>query len=102
MTPSRPFGRIFRDLEDLENPLFPAGRRQPHEEIPWPQFKEDEIIFLLMEHFSSLRFTTFSPHFADPSHERGVDLEAKKRTGRILVAIKKRPQNSDRGQLRDL
>ncbi len=102
MTSDGLFGQVFRDLQAVGDPLLSTGKRQLHEEIPWHAFKEDEIIYLLMEHFSLLRFTTHSPHFADPSHESGIDLEARKRSRRILVAVKKRPQNSDRGQLQDL
>jgi len=99
-------GDMIDDLKLLEgNPLQvlkAINSRSLHPEIPWPKYREEEIIYLLMVHFALLRYSVHSPHFADPSHEAGIDLEATRRDKRVIVAVKKRPQNSDRGQLADL
>jgi hypothetical protein len=86
----------------VENALLLAHHDSVYKMIPWNKFREEEIIELLMLHFALLRFATHTPHFADPSHESGIDLEATKGDTRIAVAVKKHPKGADRAQLGDL
>jgi len=72
--------------------------------IPWKEFSELEIQGILKMHFESLGFKVVWRHRDDPANENGIDLECthKKDQNKVIVAVKKKPNKNDLGQVLQL
>jgi len=73
-------------------------------QIPWKEYSEIEILEILTMLFRERGFKVYNVHKTDRSGENGADLECSKtgETGKILIAVKKKPGKSDIGQLETL
>lgn len=71
-------------------------------QIPWKAYSEMEILEVLTLLFRERGHKVYNVHKTDRSGENGADLECSKtgETGKILIAVKKKPRKIDAGQLK--
>jgi len=72
--------------------------------IPWNNYSEDEISYIIESFYQYLGYQTYNYHLRDRSREQGVDLEVWKEgeTEKQLISIKKKPRKKDINQLKEL
>lgn len=72
-------------------------------QIPWKMYSEDEILEVLTEIFRDKGYKVYNIHKTDRRGEQGVDIECTKpaENEKVFLAVKKKPEKSDIGQLED-
>lgn len=71
-------------------------------QIPWKAYSEMEILEVLTLLFRDRGYEVYNVHKTDRGAENGADLECTRmeETGKILIAVKKKPRKIDIGQLK--
>jgi len=72
-------------------------------QIPWKMYSESEILEVLTAIFRDKGYEVYNIHKTDRRGEQGVDIECTKpaENEKVLLAVKKKPEKSDIGQLED-
>ena len=73
-------------------------------QVPWKEYSEEEIQLELAHLFRRKGYDVYNAHQADRRGEMGADLECSRpaETGKVLISVKKRPQQKDILQLETL
>jgi hypothetical protein len=72
-------------------------------QIQWKLYSESEVLEILTELFRAKGYDVYNVHKTDRSGENGVDMECTKtaESQKITIAVKKKPNKSDIGQLQE-